>query len=81
MMPEILFAKTLLADALRLDPSRIPDDATMRSFKQWDSLSHMELIALTEEKLSCTLTMDDIVRMTSLEGLAALLSEHGKPAP
>jgi acyl carrier protein len=53
----------------------------MRSFRQWDSLSHMELIALTEEKLSCTLTMDDIVRMTSLEGLAALLAEHGKAAP
>jgi acyl carrier protein len=80
-MPELQLAKALLADALRVDPSRIPDDATMRSFRQWDSLSHMELIALTEEKLSCTLTMDDIVRMTSLEGLAALLAEHGKAAP
>jgi acyl carrier protein len=80
-MPELQLAKALLADALRVDPSRIPDDATMRSFRQWDSLSHMELIALTEEKLSCTLTMDDIVRMTSLEGLATLLAEHGKAAP
>lgn len=81
MMPKLQLAKALLADALRVDPSRIPDDATMRSFKQWDSLSHMELIALTEEKLSCTLTMDDIVRMTSLEGLATLLAEYGKAAP
>lgn len=80
-MPELQLARVLLADALRLDPSRIPDDATMRTFKQWDSLSHMELIALTEEKLSCTLTMDEIVSMTSLEGLAALLARHGKAAP
>lgn len=75
-MPDRDDARALLADALRLDPARVPDDASMRSFKPWDSLAHMELIALAEERLACTLTMDDIVAMTSLDGLAALLAAH-----
>lgn len=78
MMSEIQYAKSLLADALRLDPGRISDDAAMKTLRQWDSLAHMELIALTEESLAVTLTMDDIVRMTSLHGLAAVLAEHRK---
>lgn len=71
-------AKSLLADALRLDSSRIPDDASMKTLRQWDSLAHMELIALVEERLCITLSMDDIVRMASLEGLAAVLAACGK---
>ncbi|MDP2822990.1 MAG: acyl carrier protein [Sulfuritalea sp.] len=77
-MSETDYAKSLLADALRLDLSRIPDDASMKTLRQWDSLAHMELIALAEERLSVTLSMDDIVCMASLEGLAAVLAAHGK---
>ncbi len=72
-MSDIEFAKHLLADALRLDASHIPSDATMRSLKQWDSLAHMELIAVVEESLGCTLTMDEIIKMASLEGLMAVI--------
>lgn len=77
-MSETIRAKSLLADALRLDSSRIPDDASMKTLRQWDSLAHMELIALVEERLSITLAMDDIVRMASLTGLAETLALYGK---
>ncbi len=77
-MSDIQYAKSLLADALRLDLSRISADASMKTLRQWDSLGHMELIALAEERLGITLSMDEIVRMTSLEGLAAVVAAHGK---
>jgi acyl carrier protein len=67
-------AKNLLADALRLDTVHISDDASMKTLKQWDSLSHMELIVLVEEHLGCTLSQDEFVQITTLEGLDQVLS-------
>ena len=69
-------AKRILADALRLDCSRISDEATMRDLPQWDSLAHMELIVLVEENLRTTLSMDEIMDMTSVTGLARILASR-----
>lgn len=67
-------AKRLLADALRIDPTRIGDEATMRDLPQWDSLAHMELIVLVEEHLGTTLNMDEILEMTTIPGLVRVLA-------
>lgn len=67
-------AKRLLADALRIDLSRIGDETAMRDLPQWDSLAHMELIVLVEEHLRTTLSMDEIMAMTSVSGLARVLA-------
>lgn len=67
-------AKRLLADALRIDLSRIGDETAMRDLPQWDSLAHMELIVLVEEHLRTTLSMDEIMEMTSVSGLARVLA-------
>lgn len=66
--------KELLSAALRIDRSRIGDQATMRDLPQWDSLAHMELIALVEERIGGTLSMDEILEMTTVQGLARLLA-------
>ena len=73
-------AKRLLSDALRIDPKRIGDDATMRDLPQWDSLAHMELIVLVEEFLATTLTMDEILEMTTVPGLARVLASKREAA-
>jgi acyl carrier protein len=67
-------AKRLLADALRIDLSRISDETTMSDLPQWDSLAHMELIVLVEEKLGTTLSMDEILEMTTIAGLSRILA-------
>lgn len=67
-------AKRLLADALRIDPSRIGDEAAMRDLPQWDSLAHMELIVLVEKHLGATLNMDEILEMTTIPGLVRVLA-------
>lgn len=70
-------AKRLLADALRLDMAQISNDASMKTMKQWDSLSHMELIVLVEEHLGCTLSQDEFVQITTLKGLDRVLVAYG----
>lgn len=70
-------AKKLLADALGLDISQIADDASMKTVKRWDSLSHMELIVLVEEHLGCTLSQDEFVLITTLHGLEQVLAARG----
>ena len=67
-------AKRLLADALRIDVSRIGNETAMRDLPQWDSLAHMELIVLVEEHLKTTLSMDEVLEMTSVAGLAGILA-------
>lgn len=74
-------AKRLLANTLRIDPKRIGDEATMRDLPQWDSLAHMELIALVEECLATTLSMDEILEITTVPGLARVLASKRKGSP
>lgn len=67
-------ARKLLAESLRIAPARIGDACRMGELREWDSLAHMGLIALVEERFAVSLTMDQIVEMVSLEGLAGVLS-------
>ncbi len=73
-------AKRLLAEALRIGIERISDDTKIRELPMWDSLGHMALIALVEERIAVTLSMDDIMAMTTVRGLADVL-ESKRPKP
>lgn len=69
-------AKKILADALRITEDRIEDDASMKTLKQWDSLAHMEVVALIEERFQITLSFDEIVQMVSLHGIEDVLRQR-----
>lgn len=66
-------AKKLLAEALRVALERISDETKIRDLPMWDSLGHMSLIVLVEERLKTTLSMEEILTMTSVRGLASVL--------
>ena len=66
-------AKRLLAEALRIRTEGISDDTKIQELPMWDSLGHMALIVLVEERINVTLSIDDIMAMTSVRGLAAVL--------
>jgi acyl carrier protein len=70
-------AITILAEALRIPVISVGQDASMKTLKQWDSLAHMELIALIEERMSITLTFDEIVQMVSVSGIEQVLAQRG----
>ena len=55
----------------------ISDDLDMEATSTWDSLSHMELIAAIEDEFHIELSLDDIVGMTSMARIKAVLAARG----
>ena len=49
----------------------------MADTRSWDSLAHMELVLTIEERYHVNLSADEIVTMTSIAGIAAVLRAHG----
>jgi acyl carrier protein len=48
---------------------------TMENSECWDSLKHMALITMVEDKYNLTLSMDEIVEMTSIEAISKVLDK------
>ncbi|MBK5921013.1 hypothetical protein CCR80_08210 [Rhodothalassium salexigens] len=70
----------LLGDILRLPASQISDATTMADTDSWDSLAHMDLMGALEETYEITLSADDMVEMTSVAAIRAVLAKHGVTA-
>lgn len=66
-------AVALLAEALAIEASEIPDDVDWMAFDPWDSLGHMRLVAMLEEILKRDLTTDEILELDSLPAIEALI--------
>jgi len=67
----------LIAEILRLPIQSVNDELSLRSTDNWDSLTHMELIAAIEQEFSVDLTADDIVAMTTYSGIKSVLGARG----
>lgn len=48
----------------------------MEESEIWDSLKHMELIAMIESNYNVNLTVDEIIKMTSIKEITNVLSER-----
>lgn len=65
------------ADALGVQPLIVVDELKYNSIPQWDSVAHMTLIAMLEEKFDLMLDTDDIIDMSSVAKAKEILSKHG----
>lgn len=72
-------AKTLLAEALEVEPASLARDATMENCEAWTSVAHLRLILALEEKLGLQLGPDEALEIQSLADVARLLERH-RPA-
>ena len=70
-------ARALIAQATGRDPDAVPADAAIETFDAWDSLSHMRLMLLLEDKLQRPLTSDEIVSVRSIEDVHLLSCRDG----
>ncbi len=69
--------KELVSKALRLPAGApVPDTLTMAETRSWDSLAHLELVLSIEERYRVNLSADEIVTMTSIPGIVAVLRAH-----
>ena len=71
-------ARVLLAEAFRVAPSEIPDDAHLGDLEQWDSLGHARLLLAIEEAIQRPLDPDEAVLADSLAAVGELLESSAK---
>jgi acyl carrier protein len=67
-------AKAIVAEATKIPPDALPEDANIETFPAWDSIAHIGVILGLEEKFGRQLAPEMIVSVTSLESIAALLA-------
>lgn len=69
-------ARRLLAEVLDIGPDTVPSDASMETLPAWDSLNHIRLISRLEEELGRPIEGDEIVSITDLPSLTAMLNSE-----
>lgn len=66
-------ARELLASALQVSVSEVPEDAAIGVTDRWDSLAHMRLIMALEEHLGKTVDTDAMVAIEDISGIEDIL--------
>ena len=64
-----------LSDLFGVPKNTVTNDMTMKNSEFWDSLKHMALISMVEDTYNVSLSMDDIVRMVSIQEIINVLTE------
>jgi acyl carrier protein len=66
--PRILEAKiqALLAEAIQVPVEQIPPDLAFGDLPQWDSMGHMDVMLLLEERYAVEINSDTIASLTSI---------------
>ncbi|MCI0519650.1 MAG: acyl carrier protein [Chloroflexi bacterium] len=69
--------QTLIAEALQIPPETTSPDLTFGDLPQWDSMGHMEVMLLLEERFGVEINADTIAALTSVPLICAYLQENG----
>jgi len=67
---------TLVAETLRISPSKVNGASSIDTLSEWDSEAHMEICLAFEERFGIVLDMDMIGEMTSVAALAKVLDRR-----
>lgn len=67
----------LLAEVFGLRATEIKPDLTQVDVGTWDSLKQMDLVMSLEREYDIALEIPDIVRMTSVADIVAVLADKG----
>ncbi len=69
-------ARSILAEAVKLPPASLPDDASVETLAAWDSIAHVHVILALERRAGRELSTEAIAGINSLADIAALLGEE-----
>ncbi len=67
---------TEFANAIEIDPGSITADTEFKELEIWDSLSALNVIAMTDEAHGVTLSGDDLVGSRRIADLWTLIKER-----
>lgn len=74
-------AQELVAQALGLEMTDVPPDATFNTVAEWDSLGHLRIIMALEEKLERRLTPQELFGIDSVTEVGSLIALSARCAP
>ena len=60
-----------------IDASLVTEKLAYQSIPQWDSVGHMALVVEIENAFNITLDTDDIIGMSDVAHIVAILQKHG----
>jgi acyl carrier protein len=67
----------IISEVLRIPPDKIASELRIHEVDTWNSLTHIELVVVIEERFQIQLTEDEIVGMTSITEIQRILSNRG----
>lgn len=71
----------VISEVLGIPADKITTGIRIHDVDTWNSLTHIELVVMIEDKFHVQLTEDEIVSMTSLGALQDILNKRGVLAP
>ncbi len=69
--------KQVLANVFSVDVRTIDETTSVDTVEQWDSLKHLNIVLVLEEKFNVTLTEEQTVQILSFPLIKVVLEEHG----
>ena len=70
-------ARSLLANALKIEPENVAQDTTIESCSAWDSLAHFRVIAALEVELERPLAPNEVFDISDFASVLALVESKG----
>jgi acyl carrier protein len=68
--------KNIFREVLGIPAEEITDALAYNSCPQWDSLKHLQLVAMFEEKFDIEIDMDDIIAMENYGKVKEILHKY-----
>ncbi len=65
--------REMLAEALGVNEEKIPSDLSLGGIEEWDSMGHMNIMMLMEEKFGVEIDAEAIGRLTSISAICDFL--------
>lgn len=66
----------ILGEVFGLPQDQITDDIAYNSYQPWDSLKHLQMVAMIEETFEIELEMDDIIDMSTVGKIKEILEKY-----
>ncbi len=69
--------KTILAKVLLIDESKISDQMSRKTIKEWDSMAHLMLVSELESTFEIIMDDDDIIKIQTVADIKKTLQKMG----
>lgn len=69
--------RTIFAESLEISEERVKDELEYNTLPEWDSISHMSLIAAIEDSFDIMLDTEDVIDMSSFGKAKEIVAKYG----